>query len=170
MATQNLITVEQFNKAVQDWSISIRNKARKNAPIGLDSLSDGDKLSFTKSFVNKDKGVAEVVKFDFDRHGVFVHYGVGRGYIREGDQIVRGRRATTEEQSQKLKRGYSRKEAAKMKIAYASGEIKRKAVDWIDVEIRTGIKDLAEIAQEFYGDKALEKVLEMVGRATIEKK
>ena len=169
-STPNLITEAQFNQAVGEWAIRTRDRIRRNAPVGYDSLPDNEKLVYTQSSTSGKHGVVNAVKFSFERHGVFVHYGVGNGYVRKGNQIVRGRRATAEEKEQKLKRGYTRKEAGKWKIAYTSGPIMRKPVDWFDVEIRTGIKELADVAQAFYGDKAMKKLLEMINRATIEKK
>jgi hypothetical protein len=170
-STPNLITEEEFNRAVKDWSIQIRNKIRYNAPIGKDSLPDNKKLVFTKAFVKEYHGVSGKIQFSFERHGVFVHYGVGRGYVREGNQLKRGRRLDQNERSEAYRRGYKTKEVRKMKHADASGgPINRTAVDWFDVEIKAGIRRLADIAQDFYGDKVLEGMLKQMDKALIEKK
>ncbi|MDR2086107.1 MAG: hypothetical protein LBP72_02915, partial [Dysgonamonadaceae bacterium] len=168
--TPNLIKEEEFNREVKEWSIRTRNKIRRNAPIGTDSLSDEEKLIFTQSSVRKKYGTTNKVQFSFARHGVFVHYGVGRGYIREGNQVKRGRKLNMSERLNALKSGKTEKEIQKMKHTYAAGTIKRTPVDWFDVEIKTGIAQLADIAQNFYGDKVLDNMLIQMDKALIEKK
>ena len=39
--------------------------------------------------LGKKTGVIELVSFSFERHGVFVHKGVGRGYELQGNAVVR---------------------------------------------------------------------------------
>jgi hypothetical protein len=168
--TPYLMTEAEFNQKIKDWSIQTRNKIRRNAPTGTDNLPDNEKLSFTQASVRKNYGTADKITFKFERHGVFVHYGVGRGYVRQGNQVVKGRKLNEGERTEKLKKGYTRKTVAKMKYADdVSGQIKRTPVDWFDVEIRVGIKKLADIAQEFYGDKVLEKILSQIDKAVIHK-
>ncbi|MDR1339017.1 MAG: hypothetical protein LBK58_03055 [Prevotellaceae bacterium] len=169
-STPNFITESQFNQAVNNWSIRIRDKMRRNAPVGEDSLPDDEKLAFIKSSVRENYGTASKIQFSFERHGVFVHYGVGRGYVHQGNQVVRGRKLNKTERLEKYNQGHTRSSVDKMKHGYASGAIKRRPVDWFDVEIRRGIKDLANIAQEFYGDKVLSSLLKQIDKAIIEKK
>ena len=38
-------------------------------------------------------GVSELVSFSFERHGVFVHKGVGRGYNMTGGAVIRTTKA-----------------------------------------------------------------------------
>ncbi|NQU33711.1 MAG: hypothetical protein HQ521_10790, partial [Bacteroidetes bacterium] len=39
--------------------------------------------------LGKKIGVSELVSFSFERHGVFVHKGVGRGYELQGNAVIR---------------------------------------------------------------------------------
>ena len=81
---------------------------------------------------------------------MFVAYGVGNGYIREGGKVVRGSHNPNR--------------------IVASGPIRRRPVDWLDKNIENQIQGLADIAGDYYGDKAAENVLEQLNRVTIIKK
>jgi hypothetical protein len=61
-----------------------------------------------------------------------------------------------------------------LSVAYLSklenSKLQNPKENWLDVEIRIGIKQLADYVQEYHGDRAMQKVLEMVERMTIERK
>ena len=52
----------------------------------------------------------------------------------------------------------------------ASGGKGRHPVDWFDSVLRAEIQELADIAGEFYGDKAMERLEEMLSRMTLKGK
>ncbi|HRZ99000.1 MAG TPA: hypothetical protein P5084_15700 [Paludibacter sp.] len=148
-STPTLITPEQFNTKVRGWTISVRQRMAANAPksTGADSrYRTAPKLAASLThIINKIDDISTRIKYQFQRHGVFIHYGVGRGYIRQGGVVVRSSRSRT------------------------SG-INRRPDDWFDVEIRNNMEELAEIAQEFYGDWALEDMLSKIEKFTIQRK
>lgn len=147
--TPNLTDAQQFNKQVRDWTIKVRGRIKSNAPSS-DHVSDNklkNAIFYKLIHQSRDPEVSRV-KFEFPRHGVFVHYGVGRGYARMGNSVVR----------------VSRSGSA------VKGTIKRKPNDWFDVEIRAGLRDLAVIAQEYYGDWALDDMLNKMEKFTIQKR
>jgi hypothetical protein len=145
--TPNLIDTKTFNNQVRGWTVKVRSRMKNNAPSS-DRVS-GDKLKNALSYklirAAKEPEV-DRIKFQFPRHGVFVHYGVGRGYARVGNSVV------------------SRKGGSAM------GTVKRTPNDWFDVEIRSGLRDLALIAQEYYGDWALNDMLQKMEKFTIQKR
>jgi hypothetical protein len=147
--TPNLIDTKSFNNQVRGWTVKVRSRMKNNAPSS-DRVS-GDKLKNALSYklihAAKEPEV-DRIKFQFPRHGVFVHYGVGRGYARVGNSVVKVSRT-----------GES-----------ARGGIKRTPKDWFDVEIRSGLRDLAIIAQEYYGDWALDDMLQKMEKFTIQKR
>lgn len=148
--TPPLITSDQFNDKVRGWTISTRSRMKKNAPVfaGEDSgFRTEPKLaaSLTYRIRKNEENVSSLLKFQFPRHGVFVHYGVGRGYIRQGNTVIRSSRSRT------------------------TG-INRHPDDWFDVEIRERLPELAEITQEFYGDWALDDMLSKIEKFTIQRK
>jgi hypothetical protein len=162
--TPRLISVDDFNKNVRSWSVSIRSKIYRNAPVKSGSL----RKSITQR-IKKIYGESSRVTFNFERHGVFVHYGVGRGYIRMGNDVVPGRKLNTSESNSMLKRGDNKRDINKMRIVFG-GSAKRKPNDWFDVEIKFGIRQLADIAQSYYGDKAMNAILQKIDKSLIQKK
>jgi len=164
-ATPKLISVDEYNSSVRIWSTSTRRKMARNAPV-----ASGKLLRSLTHKLKKIYGETSKITYSFERHGVFVHYGVGRGYIRVGNDVIPGRNLTGREKDSLLKRGDSKKDINKLKISYNNGEVKRTPNDWFDVEIRLGIGRLAEIAQSYYGDKAMQKILSRIDKITISKK
>lgn len=141
------MTTEEFNKVVSDWGKTIKARAAANLVSHTNTNSkDGKKLltSITSS-VGKSYGTADRVGFGFEKQGIYIHYGVGRGYVRDGNSVKRYAKPSKKE---------------KLRVAD----------DWLDVELRKGIKDLSSVAQEYYGDEAMQKLLEGLERMTIEKK
>lgn len=140
--TPKLITAEEFNIKVRSWTFRTRTKIVNNAPVSDGELSpkrETKRLSVSIDSSTKKYGI-EIgkIRFGFERHGVFVHYGVGRGYIRQGNTVIRG---------------------SKKNERVRSTGFHRKPNDWFDIEIKRGFNDLANITQEYHGDKAMENLL-----------
>lgn len=149
-STPQLITPEEFNQKVRGWTISVRARMARNAPVssGADSpFRKEPRLAKALTYrIRKDsEGITSKLKYQFPRHGVFVHYGVGRGYSRIGGNVIKHTPSRTA--------GFN-----------------RNADDWFDVEIREGMPELATITQEFYGDWALDDMLSKIERFTIQRK
>lgn len=156
-----LVNAEEFNRNVENWTVSTRHAMIRRAPVGWGSARDEEKLIGTQSFVNMNRdGEASNVKFLIPRHGVFVHYGVGRGWIRQGNSIVRGSLTASAKRSKQRNRRV---------ILLSAGGEGRKPVDWFDVEIKRGIRQLADHVQEYYGDKAMQSIIDKQRRYLIEK-
>lgn len=151
--TPKLITEDEFNAKVRGWSISTRGRMASKAPVysGSDSKTRASK-KLSQSVIYSLKmefGSASRIRFSFERHGVFVQYGVGRGYIRQGNSVIKGSRKGE-------------------KIDVSKG-INRHPVDWFDIEIRQGLAQLADITQEYYGDLALRLLLSKLSKFLIQK-
>lgn len=92
------VDVDEQNAIVMAWQSKVRTKLRSSARW----FSDGKTKSFVtrgrqregklansiKSKTRKEFGLIESVTFSFERHGVFVHKGVGRGYAVRGGGFV----------------------------------------------------------------------------------
>lgn len=155
----NYTTVDKFNDDVKKWTVSTRRKIRSNIKSSIKDDSKEWKGRKTKKLAQsltygfrKNHGEVYRIRYSFERHGVFLHYGVGRGYVRNGDTVTRGVRA------------------GKKDFIVKNGSINRKPVDWFDVEIKSGISVLADIAQEYHGDKALQGFAEVNKNALIDKR
>ena len=151
--TPKLIQVDEYNTLVGGWTIRTRRKFQQNAPVysGREwKKRTTKKLQPSVTSATKKYGI-EIgkIRFGFEDQGVFVHYGVGRGYIRQGNTVVRG---------------------SKKNEPVKSTGINRKQNDWFDVEIRRGMHELALIAQEYYGDWAMNKLLLQIDKYLIQKK
>jgi len=97
-ADQELIS--QQNALVLRWTPKVRTALRSSARWFSDGkfesmvIRDGGKQVEKKlaasinSKVSKEYGLANYVGFSFERHGIFVHKGVGRGYQSNGKGFV----------------------------------------------------------------------------------
>jgi len=93
-------TVLDQNALVLKWTPMVRSALRGSARWFSDGktesfvIRDGGKQTERKlaasimSKVGKEFGLANYVGFSFERHGVFVHKGVGRGYQSIGNGLV----------------------------------------------------------------------------------
>lgn len=159
-------TVEQFNRQVKEWTFQVRGRARarlrqasagKGSGKGERTISPSFKYQYGEIFSTG---------FKFSYYLVFVHYGVGRGYIRQGGSVVRGHRADNGKFM--LYRG----RPAKSWREYAGDTrpLARHPHDWLDVEIRGQIDRLADLAAAYHGDKSAEAVLRGAEKLLIGKK
>lgn len=71
--------------------------------------------------------VAEGVGFKIERHGVFVHKGVGRGYIMAGGQVIRGYKVSdaVKQMAKNQNRAVNEKQATE-------GPMRRHPVEWFN--------------------------------------
>jgi hypothetical protein len=147
------ITEAEFVTSLKQWS----NDAKRSMIANVNRMTEGrgksgaysniktkrtevklsDNISYR--FIRKYGDVAGI-RFAFPRQGIYIHYGVGRGYIYSGNSVDRGYKKLPKKQK-------------------ATGPLKRKPVDWFDVVIKTGIGRLADIVQERYGDRAMTDLL-----------
>lgn len=145
------MSASEFNQRVKVWGETVRSRSLGTL-VAETNVYSGELRSRLKSATNtaRDDGLAHAVAFKFLRYGVFVAYGVGNGYIRQGGRVVRG----SHDPNRNVK----------------PGPIRRRPVDWLDCNIEQQIQGLADIAADYYGDNAARDVLEQIDRVTIAKK
>lgn len=85
------MTAEEFNQRVKAWGETVRSRSLGSLVAETNVYSGGLRARL-KAATNTDRGdgLAHAVAFKFLRYGVFVAYGVGNGYIRQGGRVVRG--------------------------------------------------------------------------------
>ena len=169
----NLITAEEFNRRVKQWGKEVERTSH-GAVVRLTRAYSGalrDTLHSVVSFARED-GVAQWVGFRFPRHGVFVSYGVGRGWVRQGGTVVRARlvRRGSKEFNRYSEKGYERNAKLDIIVPLSSPAKKRVPKDWLDSNIDASIEKLGDIAGEYYGDESMRHVLEEFDRMRIVKK
>lgn len=185
MADERLMTVGEFNQKVTEWAHRIKSVAK--ATLSGGTHSSGTLEQYLTDFVNLDKkygtGAAYSIKFWFERYGVFRHYGAGRGWVVDDGILKRGYRVRSYREIQLkqwnemtaalFKRGYTKSEINQAKVVNHRTVLKgkdRKPLNWIDQHLEAGAAQLADIAQEFYADMTLDKMLEEIRKMKIEKK
>ena len=177
-----LMTVEEFNRQVNKWTLQIVLAAR--ATLRSNTHSSGQLANYVTGFVDKngDDSPAYKLKFQFETYGVFRAYGAGRGYVVKDGRIVRGQRVRSYREirqrqwnaaaSKMLENGWRVKEINAEKV-YELGEgniIRRSRLDWIDRHINDHIERLADLCQEYHGDDAARQLLRDIDKLKIVKK
>lgn len=169
------MTEAEYYDKIKAWASGVSSLMKSNLRAG--TSGSGYSQKGLKVNVRETKTGGHRIGFKFPKYGVFVHYGVGRGWVRQGDTVVRGSKVkkNSDVWHQMKKRGYSTKELGKhvissVKESSGKGGKGRKPVDWFDSVLQAHIEDLADIAAEYYGDKSLNQLSEMLDRLTIGKK
>lgn len=104
-----LMTIDEFTTRLKAWGMEVKSAANTNLSVthGSGELS---RMKVSASY-NRSKDY-HAVSFKFPRHGVFLEYGVGRGWISQNGKVVRGSHTHKGDAiyNQLLSKGYSGKE------------------------------------------------------------
>lgn len=163
------ITKSEFESMLRGWAEEVKSQMRDRLKAG--TSGSGYLASELKTRVGESKRTAtHYIGFNLKRYGVFVAYGVGRGWIRKDGHVVRGSRVKKDSEmwKQMLSKGYTKKDIADYVVPGKAGK-QRKPVDWFDSVLLAHIDELGDVAAEYYGDNSMERLLEMVNRMTIRK-
>lgn len=119
--TQNLEKVDDFNAKLLAWQEKV--KAALGPSISESGIK-GSKLARSIKGTSKEQyGEIYRLGFSFKREGIFVHKGVGRGYVMKGDTVV--------------------------KISKTEG-FNRHPKPWFNPVVESFIPELAEIVHDYY--------------------
>lgn len=118
--------LEEFNSKIMDWGSRV--KAALPSSISSHGISGKQLRRSIKNRYKYDYGEIDRIGFAFARHGVFVHKGVGRGYVMQGDTVV--------------------------KTAKTSEGFNRSPKPWFNPVIESYIPELQQIVSD-YTDKAV---------------
>ena len=165
------ITKEEYEEQLRDWADMARYAMRSKisgGTHGSGTLEKKLKVSVKES--RRDSN--HYIGFNFRRYGVFVAYGVGRGWVRQGGTVVRGSRVKKDSELEKqLKsKGFSKRDISQYVVAGKGNGHGRKPVDWFDSVLLSHVEELAAIAQDYYGDYSMDKLEEMIERMTMKRK
>lgn len=178
MSDENLMTVEEFDAALKKWSARITSLSRNTLN---QTHSSGELWRELHDYVDPLRdNISRRIAFKFPRHGVFRHYGAGRGYVIINGQPVKGYRVlslreisekrTNEESQDLLRRGYSYSFVKNVKKTFDDDKpVARKPLNWLDAHISSNFGALADISSQFYGDQSLEQLLKQIQRIQIVK-
>ncbi|GAB6122272.1 hypothetical protein [Dysgonomonas termitidis] len=171
---ERIVTAQQaesFNTSVKGWGMNIRGGLKSNART---MLAHAEKRKYNKYpeleksislHTKKEHGITSSITFRFAFQGLFVHLGVGRGYVREGNSVKLGRKYAGDEIGALKGKGYTGREIKKMRHIYKDQSgANRIPVDWFDVTIRSGMGWLAEYAGDFWGQRAMDVILDQMDK------
>ncbi len=156
-----IINEGEFNQRTMQWTMDVRSIFKANIKGKMSAKQTGELLSSVKSRISKSGGMLNRIGFDFHRYGVFMAYGVGRGYVHTPGGVIRGMRSDAHRKSKG-------REGKGQFSLYGSGPLRRKPVDWFDSELPENVEKLADLIMEYYGDMYLINK-DTVTRLSIEK-
>ena len=90
--------VQEQNEAVSKWSSMVQRRLRqnlqqfnngKNSTVQRPGRSERMLRTSLNSKTKQNYGVIDRISIQFERHGVFVHKGVGNGYKMQGGTVIR---------------------------------------------------------------------------------
>ena len=142
MAQMTTAETESFNHLVDRWGFKTR--AQLKASVAKLSMHGKRKLVTQLQYqTKKDFGEIDRVIFNFPRHGVFFHKGVGRGYIIVANTLMRG---------QRLDKTHSANKPGNALIHPASGPLKRHPKDWFNPVFSKAVPALADLIAQTKAD------------------
>lgn len=166
---ERTMTEAEFRSQLKDWGVGVRSMMRQRLQgHGSGALAKSIKVKVKES----NKTETHYVGLNFLHYGVFVAYGVGRGWVRVNGSVVPGSRVKKGSAAEAMlkSRGYSTKNIRSYRLLYGTGGKGRKPMDWFDSVLTNNAESLADIAAEYYGDYSMENLTEMMSRMTIAKK
>ncbi len=151
------ISQDEYNKRVTEWGSNVGVKLRASIRMlmndGKGKLVKSLRLKTAKWYGEVDK-----LSYHFERHGVFAHKGVGRGYIMVGGNIVHVKGFQTKASIMKM---FSAARKSKW-ITNKDTGLKRQADEWFNPVVQDNIKDLADLVAELNADRAVNATKMMI--------
>ena len=159
------ITVDEFNRQVKEWTYQVRGRSQKRLRDATTGEASGKGLRSISPSFKSSYGEIFSTGFKFAYYLVHIHYGVGRGYIRQNGIVVRGHKSDNDKH-----RMYRGKPARQWKDYTTDHRpVARYGFDWMDIEIKKNIDWLADLAAEYHGDKVAQQVVQQSSKLLIEK-
>ena len=144
------ISIDDYNKRVTEWGsetgVKIRSAIRTMATKGKEDLVKSLRLKTAKWYGEVDK-----LSYHFERHGVFVHKGVGRGYAMIGGKVMR----VNGSPDTQFWKEYAKLKNREYKPKVLTAGINRKAVEWFNPVVKDNIEKLADLVAEMNTDRVV---------------
>ena len=137
---------EAYNALITKWGFKTRNML-KTSVAKLSMKGKKELVTKIQFKSKKDFGEIEAAIFNFPRHGVFFHKGVGRGYIMVAGTVVRGKRRD---------KSHSANTPNNAVFSPATGPLMRHPKDWFNPVFTTNIPLLADIIAKTKADNIFE--------------
>lgn len=139
---QDADLVTAFNEAVEKWQNSVMEQLR--AEVSLRSTRIGKELQ-PRAYTDK-YGLINRLGFSFPRHGIYLHYGAGRGQGGyTGSKWVQHKRINGIEVSTGIV-----KHTNPSSLNGSMGLSPRKAFPWFDPIVESRLSDLSDIVTQYF--------------------
>jgi hypothetical protein len=146
----NEISLDDYNRKITEWGESTGRKIRDSISM-LTSKGKGALLRSLRLKTGKWYGEVDRLAYHFDRHGVFVHKGVGRGYAMVGGKVMR----VSGSLQVKFLKEYARNKNRTYNPKPVNGTMERKPVEWFNPVLTRNIDKLADMVAEMNADRAV---------------
>ena len=157
MTTEEL---QAYNQMLRRWGNMITRKLSGSASRfihgkegsvtrGITRNHSRTELKLDKSMKNRadmNFGMIDYIGFQFERHGVFVHKGVGRGYVMEAGMVIRALKPSKQQQQ------YAKDQNRAIGPVKIDAEMKRRAVEWFNPVLDAALPGLADKVAEMNAD------------------
>lgn len=173
-----LMTEAEFDQQLRVWTARVKGVSEGKLITGTHGT--GHLVSTFKHYVDKMRdGDGRHLAYRFEPYGVFRAYGAGRGWVIVNGVPVPGRRVVSlknlrngswrklAEVKAMRKRGFLDRDIKQAKVTYDKHKGIRTPLDWLDSSISSHFNELADIAQEYFGDVALKSLANSIDKAKI---
>lgn len=154
------LRLDEQNEIVVKWASMVQKNLRGNTVI-LQKGKDGtiqrpaSKPERTEkkledsilSLTREENGIKNRVSIRFERHGVFVHKGVGRGYPIKGGMVQKSTKSLTN-----IMKNKNMSVHAKINARAEVASVKRKPFDWFNSTLDNVLPELANKLAEINAD------------------
>ena len=181
MAEEKLMTEAEFDVQLRKWADNVQSLSEKTLRAGTHGSGKLEESLIHYVDAMKDKKGRHIA-FRFEPYGVFRQYGAGRGWVVVNGVPVPGYRVVSLKDRSKPKNwgsaakqmlslGYRRPDVSNAK-QHRNTPIKkeRTPLDWLDGRIQASFGQLANIAQQYWGDIALQALDQQLQKVKIVKK
>lgn len=175
------MTEAEFDAQLRRWTAGVHARSVETLMTGTHSTGKlADSVASYVDHMRDEKG--RHIAFRFEQYGVFRQYGAGRGWVIVNGVPVPGYRVVSLKDRYKpsnwgeaaklmLKQGYRRSDVREAKMKRHNEVRKeRTPLDWLDGRIQAASNQLADIAQQYWGDVALRSLDQQISKAKIVKK
>jgi len=153
--------ITAYNVMIRRWSAMVRTKLigsalrftnGKTGAVTRGNRTENKLKDNIAYHTHQDFGLVDGVGYQFERHGVFVHKGVGRGYIMVGGVVVPGRRPGNE-----VKQYAKAKNREATSMVY-SGPSRRQPAEWFNPVLDKHVPELADKVAKMNADAAVNAI------------
>jgi hypothetical protein len=146
-----LANTSKYNAEVKGWGLLLMTLFRMNITQLKKTEGTSDLAGSLKLKTKTDFGEIDRLSLSFERHGVFFHKGVGRGYKIIGGKVMRIA------SNSKMIRDYAEaKGRSSGPSVITASTLKRQPREWFNPALEQHIQQLIDIVANYRADQAVD--------------